>query len=214
MVQLMAKIGKEEHIIDMYSKEYIYFSQLKRFRGHDSSRGGRLDPRELNVSSKQLNYLTISTPSGKDIHLHKALKAFSAQLNNNLVDPDILCCSMHLMQLEPHIPYTKYDNRLEQLGSSALLIYDVKRFLSELDKALQDMKLEHSRKMVTYYSPKTYTGELSLHHKDEAFKYLNEYRILAYPSCEDYLKLNIQSLQKMSVLIPTTELDRIKAILE
>lgn len=54
---------------------------------------------------------------------------------------------------------------------------------------------------MTYYDPKSYSGELTLHHKDESFNHQKEYRILIQPTENDPVNISLPGLKKISIVI-------------
>ncbi len=195
-----------KYIEEMYDKEYLYFNCLKSYRSNKLDKTGRLDPRETNLKNRQLKTLTLKTREGKEIPIHKG-KQFNAQYMEHIVDPNINCCSLHWIDIEIGEHPKSLTNRLVELGDTTLLIYDWKIFLEKLDKAIEIKGLEYSRKKVTYYSPELFDGDLTLHHKDEKYKWQNEYRILISPTDNKPLKLNIPGLNRISVVIETKKLN-------
>jgi hypothetical protein len=193
----------------MYQKEYLYFTKLDSFRCDKNDPTGRLDPRELNMTNKQLRKLTIRLENNREIHLHN-LSGFNGQFNEYLSNSNISCCSLHILEIEPGRPPTTFTHRLLELGEKALLIYDWMRFLEIIDSSIEEMGLHRSRGKVTYYNPKTYDGKLTLHHKDECFRWQNEYRILISPTSERFVSVNIPGLKKISCIINSCDLERLR----
>jgi hypothetical protein len=206
---LLGKIGQSKYIEEMYDQEYLYFRNIKHFRSDEKDSTGRLDPKELNVGNKQINKLTLRTEE-KEIHFHEVFRGFKAQVFEHLVDPRALCCSLHWIELDLEEPYTNADLRLQDLGDRTLLIYNWPKFFEILDQAVSAAKLSFDRKKVTYYDPKQFNGELSLHQKDHKFEYQNEYRIILSSSDADDMKLNLPGLQEISEIIKTKSLSSLK----
>jgi hypothetical protein len=91
-----------------------------------------------------------------------------------------------------------------------ILILNTRRFLDSIDKSIKELGFEYSRKKVTYYNPISFSGELSLHHKDEKFKYQNEYRILITPTNNSQIKIPIPGLKEFCTLIETKDLKTLR----
>lgn len=200
---LLVKINKEKYIEDMYENEYLYFNSLKGFRSATKDPTGRLDPRELNIKNKQLDNVTIVIKD-KEYPLHEMQK-FSAQFMEHLEDPKINCCSLYWLWMELN-NQPVVDDRLVEMGDKALLIYDWQKFFEALDNSLEQLGLEYSRKKVTYYNPKLYDGDITLHHKDFTFEYQNEYRILVAPTDNKPINIPIPGLQSFSHILNSKEL--------
>ena len=197
---ILSKIQKAEFIEDMYENEYLYFKSLREFRSDSKDRTGRLDPRELNLKNMQLTTLTVSKHD-KEIHLHKVLQGFNGQYMEHLSEPKINCCSLHWMEIELGHPPSTFNDKLLRMGDKALLIYDWKKFFEILDQSLENLELEYSRKKVEYYNPKSFSGEISLHHKNEEFNWQNEYRILIAPTDNEPINIPLKGLKEISCVI-------------
>jgi len=210
---ILSKIHKAEFIEDMYEKEYLYFSSLKDFRSASKDNTGRLDPRELNLKNEQLTTLTVST-TDKEIDFHKVFKNFNGQYMEHLSEPKINCCSLHWMEIEPGHPPSTFDEKLLGMGDKALLIYDWKKFFEILDNSIENLELEYSRKKVEYYNPKNFSGDISLHHKNEELSWQNEFRILIAPTDNKPLKITINGLKQISCIIESKDYESIRIKIE
>mgnify|MGYP000082511145 CR=1 FL=1 len=210
---ILTKIHKAQFIEDMFNKEYLYFNSLRDFRDNSKDGTGRLDPRELNLKNEQLTTLTIQKDD-KEIHLHKVLKGFSGQYIEHMSEPKINCCSLHWLEIESGQSPSTFNHKLIEMGDKALLIYDWKKFFEILDQSLENLKLEYSRKKVEYYNPKTFSDDLSLHHKNEEFKWQNEYRILIAPTNNKPLKIPLKGMKEISCVIDSKAYHRIRIKIE
>ncbi len=203
-MQILSKIHRGEYIEDMYEHEYLYFSSLKEFRSSKKDDLGRLDPKELNLKNEQLKTLTVVLDD-KEIDIHK-MKGFNGQYMEHLIDPNINCCSMHWLEIEPGQPASTLNDRLIEMGDKALLIYNRSKFLEIIDKSIEELGFEYSRRKVTYYNPKIFSGEITLHHKDEEYSWQNEFRILIGPTNNQPIKVPIKGLKQISCIINTIHL--------
>jgi len=210
---ILTKIHKTEFIEDMYENEYLYFGSLKDFRSPTKDKTGRFDPRELNLKNEQLTTLTVST-GDKEIHLHQILKEFSAQYMEHLSKPKINCCSLHWLEIEPGYPSSTLHDRLIEMGEKALLIYDWKMFLDILDRSIENLGLEYSRKKIEYYSTKKFSGDITLHHKDEEYSWENEFRILIARTNNQPMKISIKGLKQISCVMNTKDLENLRIKIE
>ncbi len=210
---ILTKIHEAKFIEDMFENEYLYFKSLKDFRDYSKDGTGRLDPRELNLKNEQLTTLTVQKDD-KEIHLHKVLKGFSGQYMEHLSEPKINCCSLHWMELEAGQSPSTFNDKLLGMGDKALLIYDWKKFFEILDQSLENLKLEYSRKKVEYYNPKTFSGDITLHHKNEEFNWQNEYRILIAPTDNKPLNIPLKGMKEISCVIESKDYESIRIKIE
>lgn len=206
---ILTKIHEAKFIEDMFENEYLYFKSLKDFRDDSKDLTGRLDPRELNLKNEQLITLTVQNDD-KEIHLNKAFKGFNGQYIEHLSEPKINCCSMHWLEIEPGESPSTFNDKLLGMGDKALLIFDWKKFFDILDQSLENLKLEYSRKKVEYYNPKTFSGDLSLHHKNEEFNWQNEYRILIAPTDNKPINVPLKGMKKISCVIDSKDYESIR----
>ena len=202
---LLAKIQKSKFISEMYSDEYLYFKSLHDFRSHIVDTTGRNDPKEGNLKNVQIQYLSV-TAEEKEIILSKELSNFNAQLTEHLTEQKINCCSMYSLMLAKKTKTYNIDDRVIQMGDKALLIFDIINFFKILDNSLEENGFDFSRKLVTYYDPKSFNGEITIHHKDILYEYQKEYRILIAPTDNLPIKIPIPGLKKISKVIETPEL--------
>jgi hypothetical protein len=202
---LLAKIQSEKYINDLYSNEYLYFKCLKDFRGKNTDKFGRLDPKELNVKNVQITNFSLSIEN-REIASSKISPEFNAQFMEHLDDPKINCCSLFSTDIEFDQYISEFDERLNVLGDKMLIIHDYRNFFEILDTSLESLGIPYSRKFVTYYNPKTYNGELTLHHKDFAYSYQNEYRILIKPAEFQPIKIPVPGLKDISFIIYTRDI--------
>jgi hypothetical protein len=202
---ILTKIQQAKYIKDMYNQEYLYFKSLKDFRSSQKDVTGRKDPKELNLSNKQLKKLTIKIDDTKIIHLHD-LKGFSGQFTEFLGDSKINCCSLHWLKIVPNQAPSTFNEKLLNLGDKSLLIYNWRKFFEIFDNSIRQMGLEFSRKKVKYYDPKVFNGNISLHHKDKEYSWQNEYRILIAPTNNEPIFVSIPGLKKISCVIDTKDL--------
>jgi hypothetical protein len=210
---ILSKIHKAKFIEDMFENEYLYFKSLRDFRDTIKDGSGRLDPRELNLKNEQLTTLTV-LKDDKEIPLHKVLKGFSGQYMEHLSEPKINCCSLHWMEIEPEQPPSTFNDKLLGMGDKALLIYDWKKFFEILDQSLENLKLKYSRKKVEYYDPKTFSGDISLHHKNEEFSWQNEYRILIAPTDNEPLNIPLTGMKEISCVIESKDFESVRIKIE
>lgn len=206
---ILTKISESDYIEDMYQNEYLYFKSLKDFRSADDDKSGRLDPKELNLKNVQLATLTL-TVNSKELHLHEILKEFSGQLMEHLAEPKVNCCSLHWFEIEPEKISSTFHEKLLDIGDKAMIILDWEKFFEILDYSLESLGLDYSRKKVTYYDPKKFNGEITLHHKDEKYKYQNEYRILIAPTDNMPKKIPLPGLKKISHIIESRDLAKLR----
>lgn len=199
---MLAKVGSAKNVKDMYSNEYMYFNTFERFRQGEKDEAGRNDRREGNLYTTQLTYLSVKVGDKTYELSEKALK-FQGQYNEHLDKPKINICSLLHIKFDDKLSIIPFDQKVLEFGEQTMLIYEPNRFLEILDEQLESMNYEYSRRLVEYYDPNQHNGELSMHHKDFAFQWQQEYRILIAPEGVKPVKIPIPKLKEISTIIDT-----------
>ncbi|WP_210463004.1 hypothetical protein [Rufibacter roseolus] len=199
-MMLLGKIQDEKYINDMYENEYLYFNSLKYFRSDSKDITGRLDPRELNTKNLQLKNLLIKK-GDVEIELSEALSNFSGQYMEHPDDSTVSCCSLFTIDIDLNGVLSNVSDKALEMGNKMLLIFDCLAFFKILDESIVKCGYEYKRRPVIYYDPKTYNGDLTLHHKDLAFKFQEEYRILIESKENQPIKIPLPGLRNISVVI-------------
>lgn len=210
MKGFLIKIGKQEHIEDMYEKEYFFFNTLRSFREPTKDKTGRADPREANTLNRQLTSLEITTTKGTKIKLSEISKEFNGQYNEHPTEIPFNICSLYTLKTNEDLTIEQVDERVLNLGTRFLLIYNLKSFFEALDGSLSNLGIEYSRKPVNYYDHRTFDGDLTLHDKEDEFEFQNEYRILLQTDGIETMKIPIPGLKTLSFLGDTGILNDIK----
>jgi hypothetical protein len=206
------KIGKQEHIEDMYENEYLFFNTLRSFRATNKDETGRADPREANTLNTQLTYLEITTSKGTRLKLSEISKEFNGQYNEHPTEIPYNICSLYTLKINEDLTIQQVDDRVLNLGTRSLLIHDLQNFFKTLDNSLSNLGVEYSRRPVNYYDHRTYEGELTLHHKDKEFSFQNEYRILLQTEGTETMRIPMPGMKSFSTLGETQTLNTIKLV--
>lgn len=205
MIASLLKFGTAKNILDSFENEYLYFSPLIGFRSFERDSFGMFDPREGNLKIVQGNQLTI-TIEGKAYQLHHMFKEFNCQYQEYPTKIPGNICSLYMLEMQGSEDTFTFDGRLFRDEGKALLIYDVPRFYNSIDESLLAADLGYTRKKVVYYNPKTQNGELSFFHKNEFFKFQNEYRILLKTSGDSAIRIPIPNLKEYAKVIEFDQL--------
>ena len=209
-MRIFIKVQERKYIEDMYENEYLYFSSLYGFRD-DQDETGRPDPKEGNLINRQIDYLAVGKGQDKII-LSEVLTNFNSQYHEFLAEPQVSCCPLFFQNLRVNKVLRNFDDRILALGDSALVIYEEKKFYDFLDQSIKHAGYEYSRGFVKYYDPTKHDGDLTLHHKNEEFKFQNEYRIIIAPTKEDGIKIPIDNLQEISFIIDSNQIQDLRLI--
>ncbi|MDG2449534.1 MAG: hypothetical protein P8M34_07840 [Saprospiraceae bacterium] len=194
----LIKFAQGKYAKDMYENEYLYFSNLNRFRNGPRTLDGRNDPREGNMEMWKNRKVELKLKDRVIAHSGSGnLELFDSSFKNK-------CCSLYKWTYDEHLNLSHFDERIRYKGSKAIVIHDWMKFLEVFDERFE-LKV-NSRHSIKYYDPDTYEGKLSLFCKDDYFQFENEYRIIYHSLFKGPLRLKIPGLKKMAFLIDTTEL--------
>jgi hypothetical protein len=199
-MMLLAKIQDEKYINDMYENEYLYFNSLTKFRSDVKDLAGRFDERELNTKNLQLTNLCIKR-GDREIELSEVFSNFKGQYMEHPDDLDVNCCSLFTIDIDSNGALSEISDKALEMGNKMLLVFDCLAFFKILDESVEKFGYEFNRRPVIYYDPKTYNGDLTLHHKDQAYNFQEEYRILIKPTGNKPVKVFLPGLSKISVVI-------------
>ncbi len=102
--------------------------------------------------------------------------------------------------------------RLMQMGTHVLVIYNSIEFVTRVKKALTKSNLEYQMRLVEYLDLYNHEGSKSFFQKPLRYSYQQEYRIMIKNTCEQVLKLDIGSIKDISEILPSEKLKRTKVI--
>ncbi|WP_421919641.1 hypothetical protein [Marinifilum sp.] len=200
-MELLLKLGDEKYINDMYDKEYLFFNNLSAFRNKEKDTAGRLDPREANINLIQGDWIKITLPDGKEVEFNKGNNLLNCQINEFYSTiPGNICC-LYRLEIDEEYRPKKLNSRIYELGNKAILILDKVKFFQILDKSIEDLGYGYTRKKVEYYNPKIFNGELSFHHKDKAYSFQNEYRVLIKSNGKEPISVPMKGLKDISCIL-------------
>lgn len=147
MIVALVKFGQEKFINDQYSKEYLFFKNLKYFRKTVSDSFGRFDNHEGDIEITQGKELTI-TSGEKSIELHKITRNFNVQLNKFETNIPGNICSLHSLEvdLDDSAKHFSFDPRLFNGNEKALLIFNISAFFELLDDKILQLGYGYGRK--------------------------------------------------------------------
>lgn len=239
----LIKIYKEEKYADAFLNEgAMYFQLLSEFKKIEDGflRG---DPHEGVIAWHQPDQVKI-TISYDDADLNKISHTIDSKnitapitiSNNGLGDLNIFCMYAFCIDADVKFPYDDEDedqknnakqqllvylnsqveriSAASELGGHAVLVYDVNRFVKQVDSALMDSSSFYNRRLVDYFDPKSFNGFFDFHEapfkKRDIYAKQSEFRfafksesdvepkLLRIGSIKDYAKkIKIEEISKM-----------------
>jgi hypothetical protein len=94
---------------------------------------------------------------------------------------------------------------LEDNDKDHVLMVLAKPFMERLEQGASANDRKFDRGLVIYYDQASFHGDASPFHKKSELSWQQELRVLFEPTDEDFLEIDIPSLEDVSVLIPARE---------
>lgn len=187
-IALFFKIGKREHILDLYENGTVYMNTLKYFREiEDENRG---DPNEGAIDLTAARNGTFRVPwSDQDFKFIRARYGSFLQTGNLYC---LYCMSSYGF---PNPLEFKFDDRNIEFGSYCLMIKKPGVFLERLERALKKQNYRFKHGFVNYYQEKTRMKNLGPFDKPEKFEYQKEFRFFVENDRLEPIKVNIGSMK-------------------
>jgi hypothetical protein len=197
---IFIKLSGAKFIDDMYQNEYLYFNKYSIFRDNNPGEKARYDPREGNLTNVQARDLELAINiNGRKLKLGMGVNS-GAQFYEHLEDTPLISCSLFSALLTDGTNNIQVDERMREFGDKALVILNCIEFWNMLDEALINNEEWYKRDFLELYDPKLHNGKLSYFHKDVAYEYLNEYRIMKHVDNAVPTKVYLPGLKSISVV--------------
>ncbi len=100
------------------------------------------------------------------------------------------------------------DERIQGFGDSALTFLNGDEFLGRLRKRLKEEDLAFESALVEYVKKEEFHGKMGPFRKLETYSYQNEVRIFVQGNCSGPLKINIPSIEDISVIVPINDVTK------
>lgn len=200
---MFLKIGKEEHIRDLYENGTIYINPIQYFR--------KIEDQELRGdgyegASEIINSLpgTFRIPGiDKDFNYEKAhiKKSYDTILGNIY---SLYCISSKGF---PNPLDFKLDERNLRFGTHCLMVKDNQYFFDKIKSELKKNGFSYSHGFVEYYDKdKISHKKLTLFDKPKEFEYQKEFRFYIHNEKVEPIKIQIGSLEGKADIIEAKSL--------
>lgn len=203
IIKMFLKIGKEEHIRDLYENGTIYINPIQYFR--------KIEDQELRGdgyegASEIINSLpgTFRIPGiDKDFNYEKAhiKKSYDTILGNIY---SLYCISSKGF---PNPLDFKLDERNLRFGTHCLMVKDNQYFFDKIKSELKKNGFSYSHGFVEYYDKdKISHKKLTLFDKPKEFEYQKEFRFYIHNEKVEPIKIQIGSLEGKADIIEAKSL--------
>ncbi len=208
-IKMFLKIGKEEHVKDLYENGTVYINTIEYFRKmeDDELRGDGYEG-----ASEIINSLpgTFRIPGidqefkYEKIHIKKAYEEVLGNIYS------LYCISSKDF---PNTLDFKFDEKNLRLGTHCLMIKDNQYFLDKIQSKLRNRGFKYRHGFVNYYDKdKISNKKLTLFDKPKEFVYQKEFRFYVHNNKIEPIKLQIGSLKGKAEIIETKHLTELKFV--
>ncbi|WP_152983431.1 hypothetical protein [Stenotrophomonas chelatiphaga] len=182
---------------ELYLNALTYFKKLEG----DQLRG---DGDEGVVSAHQVNEVSVLyRGSWVPLPVRGPVRTHDERFDNL----NILC--IYMLSGDPDV---EFDRRNEQFGSCAIIIRDLREFLSRVRIAAAKQNWEVFPDPVKYVEEETYEGRMAPFRKFDHFSYQREYRIVFKTEAKGPCKLDIGDIRDITYCITSQEICEIPRV--
>jgi len=206
-IKMFLKIGKEEHIKDLYENGTVYINTIEYFR--------KIEDEELRGdgyegASEIINSLpgTFKIPGidrefkYEKIHLKKSFEKVLGNIYS------LYCISSKGF---PNPLDFKLDIKNLRFGTHCLMIKDNQYFFDKIQSELKNRGFKYRHGFVDYYDKhKISNKKLTLFDKPKEFEYQKEFRFYVHNKELEPIKLQIGSLKEKAEIIEAKHLTELK----
>ncbi len=205
-MEILIKVQKDSYIEDMYDNEYLYFSCIEGFRKNRNINFSERDDRNEGVAKITQSAITKITNTETSKILFESKVGMKGQLREFYDMGFMNICSLYRAELTKDYKTIDISNKLLEFGNKAIVILFPKEFERILDESLEFDGYHFKRGPIEYYDPKSFSGQLSFHHKEELYQHQNEYRIAIKANSTGSVKISLKGLKKISCVIKTEDI--------
>lgn len=207
IIKMFLKIGKEEHIRDLYENGTIYINTIEYFRKIED---GELRGDGYEGASRIINSLpgTFRIPKiDKDFNYQKIhIKESYDTILGNIYS--LYCISSKGFEN----PFEfRVDNKNLRFGTHCLMIKDNQYFFDKIKSELKNNGYNFRHGFVDYYDKnKISNKKLTLFDKPNEFEYQKEFRFYVYNEEVIPIKIQIGSLEGVAEIIEAKNLTELR----
>ncbi len=209
-IKMFLKIGKKEHIKDLYENGTIFMNPVQYFRNIEDQelRGDNYEGASEIINSlpgtfripgidREFNY--------QKIHLKKS---FDVVLGNIY---SLYCISSHGF---PNPLEFRLDEKNLRFGTHCLMIKDNQYFFDKIKAELKNKEYDFEHGFIEYYDKdKVSNKKLTLFDKPKEFEYQKEFRFYVFNKELEPIKIQIGSLKDKAEIIEAKNLTELKLVL-
>jgi len=206
-IKMFLKIGKEEHIKDLYENGTIYINTIEHFRKIEDEelRGDKYEGASEIINSLPGTFRISEIDRDfeyKKLHLKRAYETVLGNIYS------LYCISSKGF---PNLLDFKFDEKNLRFGSHCLMIKDNRFFFERIKSEIKNNGYEYEHGFVEYYD-KDNTGykKLTLFDKPKEFEYQKEFRFYIHNDILKPIKIQIGSLKGKAEIVEAKHLTNLK----
>jgi hypothetical protein len=205
-IVFLIKFGEEKWIDELLQNGTIYCNTIDYFRKVENDHL-RNDKNECKSYIDQITLLKFKV-GDKVVRFNSPAQLVT---DDHFYDGNLFCITGIVREdinyaLIKQIQVIKLDQRLDEFGESALLIYNIPEFRKRLIKALKKSGYKYKFSPVQYKNFKTYQGELGPFIKSDEFNFQREMRMFIENTSNDPIVLKIGNLSNIAFKAKTSEI--------
>lgn len=203
-ITLLVKIGKEEHIRDLYENGTVYLNPLSYFRQlEDQQLRGDID--EGTITKRDLK-----NPTVKFSFIDRELKAANFKVREFISTGNLYSLYAISSIGFPNPEEFEFDKRNLEFGTHCILIQHPGIFISRVEAELKRLGYSFKHGFVQYYQNQMALDNLTPFHKPESFDYQKEFRFFIKNTLDEPIVFQIGSLKDCSKVLKVDDLMSLK----
>ena len=198
----LIKFGKLDHLKQLQDKGLLFMNILPYFwKIEDEELRG--DPFDCAIQAiRRGPMITMVMSDGKEVTLCRDYTMKIRPLNPEKIN--IYC----MYALRPHIEGAfPVDKRNQRFGDHALLLLNPNEFMQRLESNLKSQKIVAKGDLIEYVNDE-HTDKLGPFRKFSRFSYQHEWRLVCRDGSGEPRKIQIGSIQDISVILPANEVNK------
>lgn len=207
------KFGAQQHLKELREKGLLYCNPIHYFTSIEEQ-NLRGDDMENVVDMHYMESGTVAlSPIGEKPSANSTTLPFrDAHITSRIMEPfgNLFCLFAINLLDKPIGEVFTISERVKEFGDSFLLIYDGMSFIDRVKRALASQKLKASTDMVEYKDFSKFTGKKTVFQKDLRYAYQQEWRLYIKNNKADAIKLEIGSLEDISVWGTSESIDQLQ----
>lgn len=202
----LIKFSQHEHVLQLQNEGLLYMNNLAYFRRIEDEelRGDSFDG-VTRVERARNTKVEMKLPDGREITIKEAKWV----LGMDFYEPErinIFC--MYAL----HAGSFPVDEKNFRFGDYALVLTSGQEFMNRVVSTMKTQIIKEAKGDLVEYVDNQFTRELGPLKKFKTFDYQSEWRLVCYDGPGGVRKISIGSIRDISVIIPSSEVNRIITI--